>query len=660
MKKVKNKKPKKKKRGIGSPKSGKHRKVSYWLNVLPNDLWLEVPRGETILHALQKANIELEGDCGGLVKCGKCKVKVLTSIDLPSESEVHDLLDEEEINQGIRLACSTKIRKDLAVYVGEVDTQQEYFQILKAGETPIIQLDPIIEKQLIDLTPDSQNDGLSDLDRIRLELGHEYKELKASLHVLQTLPDMLKKTANYGAVVLHNKRMLGWQSYDETSRCYGLVFDLGTSTLVGKLISLLDGRQIAAISRLNRQIKYGTDVISRIQHIKEDPEGLSHMHESLMKDLNLIVKRLLEVGKLKPEDIFVAVAAGNTTMQHFLLSLDPSGIAEAPFPPVMTDGIIVNANDAGLMLNQEAVLYVMPTKSGYIGGDLISVILASEAAEQEDEMILGIDLGTNGEIFLGNRKRMMTCSAAAGPALEGAKITHGTIAKAGAIEGVRFIKGKLYYKEIGNIKPLGICGSGLVDLIAVLLNCGVIDNEGLIGPPAKGSECGLGSRVIEKGGVYNFLVASEEESHNGKPIYLTQKDVRELQLAKSAIAAGIQTLMDEMGIGLKDISRIYLAGALGNYINPYSAMNIGLLPMVDPGIVKSLGNAASTGATMVLLSKAYWKWSNELVHFIEHIELSCRKDFTEHFIANMDFPKDSPWERRSGEAESNAAGINML
>jgi uncharacterized 2Fe-2S/4Fe-4S cluster protein (DUF4445 family) len=166
--------------------------------------------------------------------------------------------------------------------------------------------------------------------------------------------------------------------------------------------------------------------------------------------------------------------------------------------------------------------------------------------------------------------------------------------------------------------------------------------------------------VVEKGGVYSFLVASEEESRNKKPIYLTQKDVRELQLAKSAIAAGVQTLMDEMGIGLKDISRICLAGALGNYINPYSAMRIGLLPMADPEIIKSLGNAASTGASMVLLSKAYWPWANELVHFIEHIELSCRKDFTEHFILNMDFPEESPWERRTGETESHTAGLTML
>lgn len=648
------KKAKKKKRRIGSPKKGSSGKAAYWLNVLPHDLWLEVPRGESILHALQRVNIDLEGDCGGLGTCGKCKIKVLTSIDFPPDSEVNDLLDKEEIHQGIRLACTTKIKKDLAVYIGDTDTQQEYFQILKAGATPIIQLDPVVEKRLVDLTPDKQQDGSSDLDRIRNELGPEYRGLNAPLRCLRTLPDMLKKTGKYGAAVLNGNTLLGWQKYEEAARCYGLVFDLGTSTLVGKLISMIDGRQITAISRLNRQIKYGTDVISRIQHVKENPEGLKQMHECLMRDLELIVERLLEVGGLEPEDIFAAVAAGNTTMQHFFLSLDPSGIAQAPFSPVVTDGIIVRARDAGLRLNPEAVLYVMPAKSGYIGGDMISVILASEAAEQEDEIILGLDLGTNGEIFLGNRKRMMTCSAAAGPALEGAKITHGSIAKAGAIEGVRLINGNLYYKEIGNIRPTGICGSGLVDLIAVLLNCGIIDHEGLIRPPEKGPAYGLRSRVIEKGGVCHFLVASGEESHNKKPIYLTQKDVRELQLAKSAIAAGIKTLMEEMGIGIRDISRICLAGALGNYINPYSAMRIGLLPMADPGIVKSLGNAASTGAYMVLLSKAYWEWAHELAHFIEHIELSCRRDFAEHFIMNMDFPQESPWERRTGEDESGS------
>jgi uncharacterized 2Fe-2S/4Fe-4S cluster protein (DUF4445 family) len=655
------KNPKKKKRRIKPPRAKKVTKANYWLNVLPDDLWLKVRRGETILHALQKADIDLEGDCGGLVSCGKCKIKVLTSINFPPDSEVNDLLTEEEIKQGIRLACCTKIKKDLAVHVGKSASEQEYFQILKSGETPVIEIDPLIDKQLVDLTPGKKNEGLSDLERIRLELGPEYKGLKASLKCLQGLPEMLRKTGYYGSAVLHDGSLLDWQGYEESTKNFGIVFDLGTSTLVGKLISLIDGRQIAAISRLNSQIKYGSDVISRIQHIEEHPDGLNRLHALLMKDLDRIVKRLLEVGGLKPEDIYVCVAAGNTTMQHILLSLDPSGIAEAPFTPVMTDGVIVNARDAGLKLNPMAMLYVMPTKSGYIGGDLISAIIASKAAEQDDEIILGLDLGTNGEIFLGNRKRMITCSAAAGPALEGARITHGTIAKTGAIEGVRLIDGKFYYKEIGNIKPVGICGSGLVDLISVLLNCGIVDKEGLMTPHDDGSACDMSSRVFEKGGVYNFLVASEKESHHKKPIYLTQKDVRELQLAKAAIAAGVQTLLKEMGIGIKDISRIYLAGALGNYINPYSAMRIGLLPMVDPGIISMLGNAASTGASMALLSKSYWRWANDLVQFIENVELSNRKDFIEHFISNMDFPKHTPpWEKRIGEHDSQAAGLKGL
>jgi uncharacterized 2Fe-2S/4Fe-4S cluster protein (DUF4445 family) len=311
--------------------------------------------------------------------------------------------------------------------------------------------------------------------------------------------------------------------------------------------------------------------------------------------------------------------------------------------PVLTDGLIVKAADVGLKLHPEALFYVMPTKSGYIGGDLIGGILASGAAEQEDEIILGLDLGTNGEIFMGNRKGLMTCSAAAGPALEGARISHGMIAQAGAIEAVSFEKGNLHYQVVGKIKPKGICGSGLVELVAVLLQCGIIDYEGLICPPQGKAAQSLGSRIINRAGVNDFLIASAEESYDHRPIYLTQRDVRELQLAKGAIAAGVRTLMDEMGIGTEDIHRVYLAGALGNYVSPYGAMRIGIIPRLDPEIVTSLGNAASTGASMVLLSHRYWRMANELADSIEHVELSSRPDFNQYFIEHMDFPKENLW-----------------
>jgi uncharacterized 2Fe-2S/4Fe-4S cluster protein (DUF4445 family) len=642
MKKPKGKKPKRKRRTLAPPLSRKQKTRYVWLNVLPDDLWLKVRRGKTIWEALLKEDVELEGDCGGLGKCGKCKIRVISSIGKPTDVE-RELLDEEELKGGIRLACRTKIKKDLVIYTETTDSDMEYFQILKSGQRPLLSIDPLVHCQTVTVPPYPENDGLSSMARIKLAMGARYQGLKVSLHCLRTLPDMIEGTRFQGAAVLHDDFLLACRSGEKTDCCYGLVFDLGTSTLVGKLISLSDGSEVAVVSCLNNQFKYGTNLISRLQYIKEHKDGLRDLNNLLIRDLNRITRRLIETSGIEPKDVFVAVAAGNTTMQHILLNLNPLGIAEAPFSPVVTDGLVLKASDVGLMLHPEALVHVMPAKTGYIGGDLMSVILASGAVEQEDEMILGLDLGTNGEIFLGNGRRLMTCSAAAGPAFEGANISYGMIAKTGAIEGFRIDDGLLRYNIIGNIKPKGICGSGLVDLVAVLLHCGIVDREGVIQPSQGGSEGELAERVVEGSGVYNFLIASEEESNDQVPIYLTQKDVRELQLAKGAVAAGIRTLMDEMGVAVEDISRVYLAGALGNYVNPFSAIRIGLIPMVSQNVITSLGNAATTGASMVLLSKDYWQTANDLVEFIEHVELSSRLDFNSYFIEHMDFPQENVW-----------------
>jgi len=617
------------------------------LNVLPDDLWLKVREGETISEAIRDENIELGGDCGGLGKCGKCRIKVLSSVGPPTAVE-EELLSGDELQQGIRLACRTIVDKDLVIHRDETDFETEYFQILKTGHRPLVHPDPLVTKRLVTLPLDFQEDSLSsewlsDLDRIKLVMVPEYNDLIAPLHCLRSLPRMLKETSFSGAAVLHDNFMLAWQNQEELGCYYGLVFDLGTCTLVGKLINLLDGSETAVVSCLNSQMRYGSNVISRLQYVKEHPHGLQSFHDLMMKDINRITKRLIKAANIGPEDIFITVAAGNTTMQHLLLSIDPSGIAEAPFSPVLTDGLVVRAREVDLQLHPEALLYVMPTKSGYVGGDLISVILASGAAEQDDDIILGLDLGTNGEIFLGNRKRLVTCSAAAGPALEGAAISNGMIAKAGAIEDVYIEDGELHYGIIGNIKPKGLCGSGIVDLVAVLLHSGNISYHGLIQRTRKNVPNGLNERIVKHAGTYNFLVATSEESYVQKPIYLTQKDVRELQLAKGAVAAGISMLMEEMGIRTDDIAHVYLAGALGNYVDVMSAMRIGLIPDFDPEIVSSLGNAASTGASMVLLSKNYWQMANNLSDFIEHIELSSRLDFNQYFVENIDFPNVNLW-----------------
>jgi len=620
-----------------------------WLNVLPDDLWLKIKEGDTIWEALQNTDIELASDCGGLGTCGKCKIKVLSEIDPPSIQE-RKLLDEQELEQGIRLACRTRLFHDTVISKVEAETEEEYLKILTTSHhlthryVPTSELEPLISKQRLALPPNIRQDGLSDLGAIKLGLGSGYNDLKATLNCLHALPQKLKETRFCGMAVLHEHCLLDWQNQDKADSGYGLVFDLGTSTLVGKLFNLADGGEVAVTSCLNSQRRRGADLISRLTYIREHTKGLENLRRLVVNDLNQLTRRLLLTAGLQPKDIFIAIAAGNTTMQHILLGLSPAGIAEAPFLPVLTDGVIVGAKEVGLPLHPSALLYVMPVKSGYIGGDLLSFVMISGVAEQEDEIILGLDLGTNGEIFLGNGKRLLTCSAAAGPALEGARISRGMIAKAGAIEGVSFEEGELHYRVIGNIKPKGICGSGLIDLVATLLRCGIIDQEGLIRLPQQKMAEGLSSRVINREGVNDFLIAHPEESYDNSPIYLTQKDVRELQLAKGAIAAGIKMLIDELGIGIQDIHRVYLAGALGNYVDPYSTIFTGLLPAVNPDIVRSLGNAASTGASLVLLVKRYWQTATELTQFIEHIELSSRTEFNQYFIEHMAFPEASLWQ----------------
>jgi uncharacterized 2Fe-2S/4Fe-4S cluster protein (DUF4445 family) len=625
---------------LDSSPSEKNKRIKVNVKVLPEGLRLKVRWGTTIMEALQEVDVRVEGDCGGLGKCGRCRVRVLSEMRPPSEEE-NELLGEDEIEEGIRLACRSRIEKDLVIQVEETDSERLDHQILATGTRPVFQLDPLIDERLVILDTTPQKNGLSDCERIKLALGGEYPDLEVSLHCLRTLPALLEKTSFKVTAAIHRNSLLALHEREEVGGLYGLTFDLGTSTLVGKIIRLSDGKEIAAISRLNSQSKYGADIISRIQYVKEQRHGLEELSRLIINDLNQITKQLLEVGDLKADDIFITVAAGNTTMQHLLLSLNPTDIAHAPFAPVSTDGLILRAADIGITLHPEALLYVMPSRSGYIGGDLISMILASGCAEQDDKIALGLDLGTNGEIFLGNRKRLMTCSAAAGPALEGARISHGMIAKEGAIESVYAEDGNLRYQVIGNVEPRGLCGSGLVDLVAVLLERSIIDQGGLMQPPQGGSGDTLSARVIERDkGIYDFLVAATEESFSQKPIYFSQKDVRELQLAKAAVAAGIQILMDQMGVGIRDIDLVYVAGAFGNYIHPQSALRIGLIPKVDPKIIHTIGNAASTGASMVLLAKGYWKLANELANSLEHVELSTRPDFNEYFIENLNFPPE--------------------
>lgn len=640
--KPKNKRKKKRPRGYGPPAHRKPSGRKVWLNVLPDDLWVRAKRGATIFKALENQPVELDSDCGGLGKCGKCKVQVITPLGPPNAQE-EKLLSEEELARGIRLACQVALEKDLVINLDRAVGGEDHFQILKSGQMPIISLDPLVDKHIVNLPEAEQGGDVGDLERVAAGLGPEFKGLSAGLDCLRRLPVDLREIGERGAAVLHGKRLLAWQDWEQVGRRYGLVFDLGTSTLVGKLISLLDGREVAVASCLNGQARHGADVISRLQYAREHRQGLAKLNKLVISDLERLVQRLLRVVDIEPEEVFVAVACGNPTMVHLMLAIPPDAIAEAPFSPALTDGLVVYAGQTGLRLAPEAVLYLLPAKSGYVGGDLIATMLASGVWTKGHPLSLGLDLGTNGEIFLGSRERLLTCSAAAGPALEGSNISFGMIARSGAIESVSAEDQGLVYRTIGNVKPRGLCGSGLVDLVAVLLHLGIIDREGLITEPGPNTPAWLAARVEPDGAVMRFVVADKDEAFEGKPVYLSQRDVRELQLAKAAVAAGVQILMDEMAIEPRDLGKIYLAGALGNYVNPYSAMRVGLLPMVHPEKIISLGNAASTGSAMVLLSRGHWRLARTLAKGIDHVELSSRPEFNDHFVEQMDFPTRNLW-----------------
>lgn len=636
---------KKKKKKSQRETTAKNNRKTIWLNILPDDIWLRVKRGTTIYEALEKTNLEIDSECGGIGTCGKCKVHVVTALGPPDRQE-QKLLTAEELENGVRLACRTRIKKSMVVYTDVEHETEEMFQILKHSVNFQMEIDPLIKKMPAQVDRPDRDHNRSDFKRLRDALGPGFEEIKVTHQCLTSLYKDLRKTDFTGEALLHRACLLSWVPAGRPTGRYGLVFDIGTTTLVGKLIDLTDGREVSVISRLNSQSKYGTNVISRIQYIRDQYRGLQRMRTLLIKDINAIIRRMARVGGISTDDIFVAVAAGNTTMQHILLGLDPSDIAVAPFTPVITEGVTFPSSELGLDLNRDAMIYVMPAKSGYVGGDLISFILSSDAWNQTDDIVLGLDFGTNGEIFLGNRRRLLTCSAAAGPALEGARISCGMIAKSGAIERFRIAEGHLEYHIIGNIKPRGLCGSGLVDLVSLLLHHGAVDEDGFMSPEKlDAGDDFLRSRLklSANAETYEFVIATREESFNERPICLSQLDIRELQLAKAAIGAGVQLLLQEMGITVDRIDKVFLAGALGNYVNPLSAMRVGLIPHVAPHRVVSLGNAASTGATMALLSRKRWERACAIADQIDHVELSLHPDFYDIFIEQMAFPGTNLW-----------------
>ena len=590
--------------------------------------------GSTLMDVFHHNNIYIEAPCGGKGICGKCKVRVL-------EGKVSDItaleskyLSQKEKQDGYRLACMTKILGDVQV---AIKGQLEGAQIVSTGLDYSVDISPGITKKYVQLDVPTVDDQRDDLKRLAQTIGIENPYIHIS--ILRKLPQILRDSEFKVTVAYDGSRILDVEMGDNSRKAYGVAIDIGTTTVVCYLMDLTTGQQVDILSGLNAQRPYGGDVISRIQHAMEGSDGLNRLREAIVNQISDLINELARKNDISIDHIYNITIAGNTIMGHLLLGIDPKHIAAAPFTPGTTQAEVYDAHDLGLKLGTASRIFLLPHISGYVGADVVAGILASGMDKSKDLSLI-IDIGTNGEIVLGNRDKIVCCSTAAGPAFEGANIRHGMGGVSGAINNIMLDNGDLKYTTIDNKPPLGICGSGIVDALAVLLDAGIVDETGrLLDRDEIQSDMGqkLADRLTEMDDLPAFIIADSKSSGTGEPIVITQKDIREIQLAKAAIAAGIKVLINKMGKGIEEIANLYLAGGFGSYIDKRNACRIGLIPAELQHRIIAIGNSAGTGAMLSLLSLEQYKRTSIIKDMAEYVELSSTIEFQNEYVDSMYF-----------------------
>jgi uncharacterized 2Fe-2S/4Fe-4S cluster protein (DUF4445 family) len=455
--------------------------------------------------------------------------------------------------------------------------------------------------------------------------------------VARELPERLRELEFNAAAVVIGRDVVWLDKPSTAEACYGVALDIGTTTLVGYLVDLVTGRQVAVAGRANPQAAYGDDVIARIEFCGREKDGARTLQGMVVGAINEIVAEACRKAGIKPSAVYEATVVGNTTMNHLLLKLPTGPIARAPFVAASASAHETSAKDLGLKIHPRGRVYTAPLIAGFVGADTVGVILAT-GMHESDRLRLAIDIGTNGEIVLGTRERLLACSTAAGPAFEGARIRYGMRAATGAIDRVDLEGDRLVLHTIDDAPAVGLCGTGLIDAVAALVAAGVINSTGLMQAAGGSVRPALARRITGAGGDTGFVLAAKGETQSGHPILLTQRDVREVQLAKGAIAAGIQTLLAEFGASAEDVEEVLLAGAFGNFIRPDRARAIGLIPPVPLERVKFVGNAAGAGARMLLVNRDLRRVADDVARGVEHVELSRRPDFQARFAEAMFFP----------------------
>jgi uncharacterized 2Fe-2S/4Fe-4S cluster protein (DUF4445 family) len=603
------------------------------LRFVPSGTTVRVPCGVTVFDAAAWNAIAIDSTCGGHGTCKKCKVRVLdgTAAVTPLDEQA---LSERDLADGWRLACRALAQGDLVVDVPALQTRPKASTV---GLGRQVILRPALQKRYVELDEPALDDQRADLERLRDAVAD--LELHVEADVLRRLPRVLRDACFRVTCVVADEFLVDVEPGDTTDSIHAIAFDLGTTTAVATLLDLVTGTPVAVRSMLNRQQPHGADVISRISATMLDPELLERLRRLARDTLQALADEVCAAGGVDPGTVYEVAIAGNATMTQIVLGIDPEPLGVAPFIMASKTYPPMPAAELGLALHPRARATVFPALGAYVGGDIVAGLLAT-GMTRDPRLRLFIDVGTNCEAALGSAERLVCTAAPAGPAFEAAQIRCGMRAAEGAIEAVRIGGDAVELGVIGDIDPAGVCGSGLVDAVAELVRVGFLDRTGrfLSKEEAGALSPALAQRLVARADGERVFVLHWIEGDLERSVYLSQRDVRELQFAKAAIATGWKVLVEELGVDESEIEQVLLAGSFGSYLSPASAVRIGLVPPLPLSRIVAAGNVAGEGAKMALLSMQERHAAEGMLSEVTYVELSDRTDFNDRFVEELSFP----------------------
>ncbi|MCJ2540092.1 MAG: ASKHA domain-containing protein, partial [Candidatus Thermoplasmatota archaeon] len=594
----------------------------------------ETSVGPTVLEIAQRAKVDIYSPCGGEGLCGRCVVRVDGDFMRLAPPPPH-----VDPGLGLTLACKSRPTGDVTVTVPP-GSRTDAAQILEESREGVVELSPIVKKVYMELPTPTVADNICDLMRISRGLGLGMAELRAPLPVLRGISNTLRnanwKVTGTASLGPRPHRLIRLEPGDTTAKQYGVAIDLGTTTVVGKLIRLMDGSHVTSAARENAQIAFGEDVIARINHANDEEDGLEQLMLAIRGTIGEVIDELVEESGVDRCDIIAASMAGNTVMEHLYLGVSPANIRLEPYIPTFCRLAGLKAMEADMDIFPMTNVLMMPSRAGFVGGDITADVLAC-GMHKRDEVALMIDVATNGEVVLGNKDWLMACSCSAGPAFEGGEVQHGMRASRGAIERVEIEDGEPRYQIIGATKPTGICGSGLIDLAAELFYHDIIDRAGSIvadGDPRVASFSKLFDDTYGKG----YVLADEDESGTGAPVFIMEAEIKNLIRTKAAMYAACSVMVNQAGITFDELDRIYISGGFGRYLDSWKSRLLGLLPDIEEWKYEFIGNGSLEGARLALLSNSARNDTLAIFKNMTYIELSVSAAFMDEFTSAMFIP----------------------